>query len=380
MDESVSGRLQAGEAVYWLALVRTPGLGSRGINQLLEHVPDVAALFGPAAKFPDGLKLNAKIIGHLRNPDWDLIEQDLAWLDMPGNHLVTIRDLEYPLLLRETPDPPPVLFVHGDPALLALPQLAIVGSRNPSASGEKTAHEFARYLAAAGMTITSGLATGIDGAGHQGALDAKGTTIAVAGTGLDRVYPARHRDLARQIAQQGALVSEFPPGTPVRAGHFPRRNRIISGLSLGTLVVEAALRSGSLITARQAAEQGREVFAIPGSIHNPLARGCHALIRQGAKLVETAQDIIEELGALIDTLALHSKLGTDIPSAETSLNLDADYRQLLDSIDFDPMPVDLIIKRSGLAAEEVSSMLLLLELEGYVSSAPGGGFCRTHKN
>ncbi|HEC16572.1 MAG TPA: DNA-protecting protein DprA [Sedimenticola sp.] len=380
MDESVNRRPRTGETVHWLALVRTPGLGSRGINRLLEQTPDPGVLFGPAAKFPEGLKLSADIASRLRDPDWDLVERDLAWLALPDNHLITIRDPQYPPLLRETPDPPPVLFVHGDPKVLTLPQLAIVGSRNPSVSGERTAHEFARHLAAAGITITSGLASGIDGAGHQGALDGKGVTIAVTGTGLDRVYPARHHALARQIARHGALVSEFPPGVPARAGHFPRRNRIISGLSLGTLVVEAALRSGSLITARQAAEQGREVFAIPGSIHNPLARGCHALIRQGAKLVETAQDIIEELGPLLETLSAPPNLGSAVPPAETPLELDADYRQLLDNIGFDPLPVDLIIERSGLTAEEVSSMLLLLELEGYVSSAPGGGFCRTHKN
>ncbi|VAX06257.1 Rossmann fold nucleotide-binding protein Smf possibly involved in DNA uptake [hydrothermal vent metagenome] len=307
--------------------------------------------------------------------------EEAYWLALPNNHLITIHDPGYPSLLKEIADPPSALFVHGDPTLLAMPQLAIVGSRNPSTVGSQTAHEFAKHLAAAGLTITSGLATGIDGAGHRGALKAKGTTIAVTGTGLDRVYPASHHGLASQIAQQGgALVSEFPPGTPARAGHFPRRNRIISGLSLGTLVVEAAMRSGSLITARLASEQGREVFAIPGSIHNPLARGCHILIRQGAKLVETAQDIIEELGPLLNTLIQAEPTETELPKNNHSLQLDADYRQILDNIGYDPTPVDTIISLTGLTAEAVSSMLLLLELEGYVAPAPGGCFCRTGKN
>jgi len=367
-------------AAQWLALLRTPGLGSRGIHQLLEQVPDITALFEGLPQILDGLTLKPKVREQLRNPNWELVEQDLAWLEQPDNHLITLDDPEYPLLLREIVDPPAALFVHGDPAVLASPQIAIVGSRNPTTSGKKTAKEFARYLAGAGITITSGLAEGIDGISHQGALEASGMTIAVTGTGLDRVYPACHHALAKQIAQQGgALISEFPPGTPARAGHFPRRNRIISGLSLGVLVVEAALRSGSLITARQATEQGREVFAIPGSIHNPLARGCHAIIRQGAKLVETAQDIIEELGPLLQTLETSEELGTEIPNNEANREVDAEYTQLLDTIGYDPMQIDEIIAQSGLTAEAVSSMLLLLELEGCVSSAPGGYFSRTGK-
>jgi DNA processing protein len=209
-----------------------------------------------------------------------------------------VNDGRYPPLLREIPQAPPVLFVHGDPDCLRVPQLAMVGTRNPTPSGRETARQFAAHLAGAGMIITSGLALGIDAAAHQGALAGGGRTIAVMGTSLDRVYPAKHRDLARAIAERGALVSELPTGTPALAENFPRRNRLISGLALGVLVVEAALQSGSLITARLALDQGREVFAIPGSIHNPLAKGCHALIRQGAKLVETANDIVEELGAL----------------------------------------------------------------------------------
>lgn len=255
----------------------------------------------------------------------------------------------------------------------------MVGSRNPSMSGSETAREFAYHLAASGLSITSGLAIGIDGASHAGALDANGITIAVTGTGLDRVYPASQHDLAHRIAEHGALVSEFPPQTPVRPGNFPRRNRIISGLCLGTLVVEAARQSGSLITARLATEQGREVFAIPGSIHNPLARGCHTLIRQGAKLVETANDVLEELAPLLRDLQ---------PGPETcnkghavqQHELDQEYQLLLKCMGFDPAPIDLLIERSGLTAEVVSSMLILLELEGHVSSAPGGIYCRTGKS
>jgi len=380
MQSAASNRPQNDSKAHWLALLRTPGLGSRGIQQLLEQISDISMLFEAKPHILNNLKLKPKIREQLRQPNWPLVEQDLAWLEQPDNHLITLQDSDYPTLLREIADPPAALFIHGNPALLSSPQLAIVGSRNPTTSGKKTAQEFARYLASAGITITSGLATGIDGASHEGALKAHGSTIAVTGTGLDRVYPAQHHTLAKQIAQQGgALISEFPPGTPARAGHFPRRNRIISGLSLGVLVVEAALRSGSLITARQAAEQGREVFAIPGSIHNPLARGCHAIIQQGAKLVETAQDIVEELGPLLHTLIPSEELGTEIPDSGNNLEIDPEYRQLLDTIGYDPMPIDEIIAQSGLTTAVVSSMLLLLELEGCVLSAPGGCFARTGK-
>lgn len=255
----------------------------------------------------------------------------------------------------------------------------MVGSRNPSASGTENAREFSYHLASSGITITSGLAIGIDGACHNGALEAGGLTIAVTGTGLDRVYPASQHQLAHDIAESGVLVSEFPPGTEARAANFPRRNRIISGLSLGTLVIEAAQKSGSLITARLASEQGREVFAIPGSIHNPLARGCHSLIRQGAKLVETAGDVLEELAPLIGSLNPLSE--TEQMNSPPSENMLApEYQKLLECMGFDPVQADLLIDRSGLTPEEVSSMLILLELEGHVSSAPGGIYCRTGTN
>ncbi|HDP89853.1 MAG TPA: DNA-protecting protein DprA, partial [Thioalkalivibrio sp.] len=261
-------------------------------------------------------------------------------------------------------------FVAGEPRLLLTPQLAIVGSRHPTPGGRESAYEFARHLAGHGLTITSGLALGIDAAAHEGALAAPGLTVAVAATGLDRVYPSRHRALAHEIAEQGALVSEFSVGTGTRAEHFPRRNRIISGLAVGTLVVEAALRSGSLITARLATDQGREVFAIPGSIHNPLARGCHRLIRDGAKLVETAQDILEELD--LSPTAGPPEQATDAPTVE----LDAEYHHLLMCMGYDPVPIDTLVQRSGLTTEAVSSMLLVLELRNLVASLNGGRYER----
>ena len=357
---------------HWLALLRAPGVGPATFIRLLDEFGDVAALFGTGAP----ATLPKPLHDYLKAPDWAAVDRDLAWAQAPGNRILRWGTAEYPSLLAEISDPPPLLFVHGDAALLQGPQLAIVGSRNPTAGGEETAHTFAAHLADVGLTITSGLAVGIDAASHRGTLAAKGTTIAVMGTGLDRVYPARHRDLAHEIAATGgALVSEFLLGTEPRPENFPRRNRIISGLSLGTLVVEAVPRSGSLTTARHALEQGREVFAIPGSIHNPLARGCHALIRQGAKLVETADDILEELGPLAASLSASAVIpdqGPDNPG-----RVSASHAQLLDLMGFDPVSVDQLTSRSGLTAAEVSSMLLILELEGHVASQAGGRYVRS---
>ncbi len=367
------------ELRYWLALLHAPGVGSVTFNRLLLKAGGPEHLFNvPVSRLDDwGIKDTLK--GYMRNPDWDAVEIDLHWAEQPDNYLLHIQNPLYPAQLREIPDPPPILFVTGDPEVLSTPQLAMVGSRNPSASGKETAREFAYHLARAGITITSGLAIGIDGICHSGALEAEGLTIAVTGTGLDRVYPASQHQLAHRIAKQGgALVSEFPPGTEARPGNFPRRNRIISGLSLGTLVVEAAQKSGSLITARLASEQGREVFAIPGSIHNPLARGCHQLIRQGAKLVETAGDILEELAPHIGAFSPAISKGDEQQTpSNTEQTLDPEYQHLLTCMGFDPVQIDLLIQRSGLTAEAVSSMLILLELEGHVSSAPGGIYCRT---
>ncbi len=363
----------------WLALVRAPGLGDAGIHHLMERQPDVARWFAGGLDGELLATLPEATRHYLRNPAWESVERDLEWLAQVGNHVLTCTDPGYPVLLREIPGAPTLLFVRGDPTILARLQLAMVGSRNPSAGGARTAHAFARHLAQTGLTITSGLALGIDAASHEGALAGGGPTVAVMGTGLDRVYPAANRELAHRIAEHGALVSEFPPGTPPRRDHFPRRNRIISGLSLGTLVVEAALQSGSLITARLAAEQGREVLAIPGSIHNPLARGCHRLIREGAKLVETAADILEELGAVAQVPLLDAADANEADTGQSAATLDPDYRQLLENMGFDPVSCDELGRSTGLTPDAVSSMLLILELEGFVESCPGGRYQRTEK-
>ncbi len=358
----------------WLTLIQAPGVGPRLVARLLAHFGDPDAALAADATTLRGLGIPAAAIEALRHPDAAELDRLLAWADQGGAAILPRDDPAYPPLLAQIPDAPPVLYVRGDLGVLSDPQLAIVGSRNPSPQGAETTRDLAEYLAGCGLTITSGLALGVDAAAHRGAL-AAGRTIAVLGTGLDRIYPAVHLDLARRIAEVGALVSELPPDSPPRAEHFPRRNRIISGLCLGTLVTEAALGSGSLITARLANEQGREVFALPGSIHNPLARGCHALIRDGARLVESAQDILAELAP-----ALGASLGAVPPlpgAADEGLRPaepDGDYQSLLAALGHDPVAVDDLIRRTGLPADSVSSMLLLLELQGRVSSFPGGRF------
>ncbi|MBI5461507.1 MAG: DNA-protecting protein DprA [Gammaproteobacteria bacterium] len=361
----------------WLAVLSAPGIGPVNFARLLEQIVDPDRLLAGVlnyAALPEATR------AYLRTADWPTIDQDLLWAEQDGNHILRLNSADYPSLLREIPDPPPLLYVHGHIEALHTPQLAMVGSRNPSAGGQETARTFAAQLGGVGLTITSGLALGIDAASHAGALDnngdSNGTTIAVMGTGLDRVYPARHRDLAHDIVSRGgALVAEFPIGTGPRPENFPRRNRIISGLSLGTLVVEAAPRSGSLTTARHAVEQGREVFAIPGSIHNPLARGCHALIRQGAKLVETAEDILEELREALGVYTERRvQISTPWPSSPETLT--PDQTQLLDYMGFDIVSIDQLVARSGLTAAAVSSMLLILELDGRVISQAGGRYVR----
>ena len=362
-----------------LALARVSGLDARTVRTLLSGFADCVEL---ASSTPASLRSRGvppAVIASLRRA-LTQIDGDLRWLETPGHHFVPWHSPLYPPLLNELPDPPVALFVRGNPSLLGMPQLAIVGSRNPTPGGRETAREFAAHLARCGFVITSGLASGIDTASHAGALEARGTTIAVCGTGLDITYPRSNSDLADEIAERGALASEFPLGTPPKRANFPRRNRIISGLSLGTLVVEAALRSGSLITARLAAEQGREVFAIPGSIRNAQARGCHRLIRDGAKLVETPDDIFEELRPLTAALAT---LGSGIHAPDREANPDSllhkGYQILLDALGFEPAGVDLLVERTGLRADEVASMLLVLELEGHIESYPGGLYFRHAK-
>ena len=293
----------------------------------------------------------------------------------PGRRIAP-GEAAWPVQLRAIPDPPEVLYVLGEPAILAAPAIAIVGSRAPTPAGRETAYEFARRLAAAGLVVTSGLAAGVDAAAHRGAIAAGGRTVAVCATGLDRIYPAHNATLATEIAACGALVSEFPPGTPPLPGHFPRRNRLISGLSLGVLVVEARHRSGSLITARLAAEQGREVFALPGSIHSPLARGCHRLIRDGARLVETPEEVLAGLQPdLFEALAAPL---AQAPGAKGFFpgSLDTDSKILLNACGFEPVDVDTLVARTGLEAGSVTSMLVLLELRGEIESSAGGMYCR----
>jgi DNA processing protein len=357
----------------WLTLYRINGIGPSSFHKLLGAFRGnpAAALKANETQWQQA-GLNGRQIKSLTEHKADP-KADLRWLEAKDHHLVLFNDAAYPNLLAEIPNPPPILFVRGDQSILSHPQLAIVGSRNPTRAGLENAHAFAKHLAHAGLGITSGLAIGIDGASHEGALHATGMTIAVAATGLDQIYPARHRKLADNIADSGAIISEFPIGARPQAEHFPRRNRIISGLSIGTLVIEAAKRSGSLITARNAGEQGREIFAIPGSIHNPLARGCHQLIRQGAKLVETAEDILEELGPILASRPPNTEA---VKEESISTRIDPEHKDLLQYIDYEPTPINVIISRSGLTAEAVSSMLLIMELNNHIASEAGGCYVR----
>lgn len=366
------------EIADWLVLRHTPGLGPGGTQTLLERVGDAGRIRRAGRRTLSEAGLAGEAIDFLHAPNLPgAVERELEWAAGAGHHIIAFDDPAYPPQLKTIPAPPPVLYVRGDPALLGEPQLALVGSRNPTAGGLENAKSFAAHFSRAGLVITSGLALGIDGAAHRAALDAGGPTVAVMATGADRVYPARHKGLAEAILERGALVTEMPLGTRPLPALFPQRNRIISGLSLGVLVVEAARRSGSLITARLAGEQAREVFAIPGSIHNPLARGCHHLIRQGARLVESAQDILEELAPRLRGL-LEEPEQAQSPAAEQSPERDddAEYARLLAALGHDPVPVDLLIERTGLAARDVASMLLILELEGRVQVEPGGLYSR----
>jgi DNA processing protein len=342
-----------------LALLRIPGVGPVTLSDILDHHPDLNGVFDS--------KGNCLLMAG--SADWESVDKDLLWLRSANCHMVTKKEATYPALLKEIHGMPPVLFVRGDVKLLSRPQIAMVGSRNPTPMGVEIALKFAQHFSKKGFTVTSGLAIGIDGAAHKGALLGLGGTVAVLGNGLDRIYPASHQTLALEIAEKGALVSEFPIGIPPIASHFPRRNRVISGLSVGVLVVEATLNSGSLITAKLALEQGREVFAIPGSIHSPLAKGCNALIREGAKLVETADDVLEELGAMMKYVIRAND--EEVVSQRLPL-LEPPYETLLAQVGYECTAIDTVVSRSGLTAQAVSSMLLELELKGYVASVPGG--------
>jgi len=361
----------------WLRLLQAPGIGAGSAAELLQHFGSIGDVFSASDRDLRKLGLAAESRRAMREPDNETLERSLEWLGHEQNHCLALDDAAYPELLKAISYPPMLLFVRGNINCLSLPQLAMVGSRNPTPTGLDTARMFARHLSVSGLAITSGLALGIDSASHRGALDAGGITIAVCGCGLDRVYPARQESLAESIVETGALVSEFQPGTPPSRKNFPQRNRIVSGLSVGTLVVEAARASGSLITARHAAEQGREVFAVPGSIHSPQSRGCHQLIRQGAKLVESAADIFEELGALVGALAETGERDDTQTTATPVAEQDHSHQQLLSTLGEETLPIDTLAERSGLTAREVSSMLLILELQGLVQTAPGGRYCKT---
>ena len=355
----------------WLRLTLIPGIGGETQRKLL-------TAFGlPESIFSASYASLHSVIGEkavrllLETDNQPAIATALEWAKGENQHIVTLADPEYPRALLEISDPPSLLYVRGRIELLNRPILSIVGSRNPTPQGILNAERFSAALAESGLVIASGLALGIDAAAHRGALDSRGDTIAFIGTGIDRIYPARNKELAHEIGMRGAIVSEFPIGTPVIASNFPRRNRLISGIARGVLVVEAALESGSLITARLAAEQGREVFAIPGSIHSPQARGCHKLIKQGAKLVDAAQDILEELD-------WHVSVATIMDNHDTG-DARPEIQQLLSHMGFDSCSVDELVDRSGLTAEELSVMLLHLELEGRVASLPGNRYQRLQK-
>ncbi|MBL8299976.1 MAG: DNA-protecting protein DprA [Rhodanobacteraceae bacterium] len=373
------------ETGAWLTLLRTPGLGSAGLRSLVARAGGAAAALADFERLRHEFAFGEETLAWLRTPDPARIAADLAWLAPEGRHLLTWEDADYPALLREAGAAPAALFVSGDPSLLWRPQIAIVGARSATAGGLANARSFAAHLAAAGFAVTSGLAEGVDSAAHLATLDAGGTTIAVMGTGPDLIYPRRHAALATRIAAAGAVVTEFPPGVEARPGHFPRRNRVIAGLSLGVLVVEAGVQSGSLITARLAGEQGREVFALPGSIHNPLARGCHQLIRQGARLVETAAEIIDELAPLARALGERLRERLDAPTVPAAASAppaaggtarDTEYLRVLAALGHDPISLDELALRTGFSVPALSSMLLLLELDGDVTSVGGGRYQR----
>lgn len=358
--------------------MRAPGLGAGRIRKLIEHFGGAENVLAAGRRRWAGLGLSGPLVRALEKPDAELVDRDLEWAASPDNHLIGWGEPAYPPQLAAISGAPPVLYVTGDPDCLHAAQIAIVGSRNPTAGGRDLAGEFAAFAGGAGLAVTSGMALGIDAAAHAGALEGGGTTIAVMATGPDRIYPARHRNLARRIAAGGALVTEFPPGTPPLPEHFPRRNRIISGLSLATLVVEAAPKSGSLITAGYAADQGREVMAVPGSVRSPLSRGCHALIRDGATLVEQPSDILASLDGG-PGLGFAPAAGQAEDGGTGNAPADAEYGVVLDALGFDPVTADTVAERTGLTSQAVSSMLLMLELRGEIEALAGARYARRRR-
>ena len=358
------------DITYWLGLHHALGNTPRTIYRLLKKFNSPRTIMDLYKKDPRRFPLTDIQHQRMRTFAWSAIDRDINWqTQQPHHHILTIHDPRYPQYLREIHAPPLILYISGNPSMLSQPQLAIVGSRNPTPSGRNLAHTFAVQLSHAGLTITSGLAIGIDGCAHQGALQSNAATIAVLGCGADIIYPLRHRKLAQQIIEQGAIISEFPVGSPSLPANFPKRNRIISGLSMGTLVIEATLRSGSLITAHAANNQGREVFAIPSSIHNPLARGCHQLIKNGAKLVENVEDILTELNLKLKTTP---QIPTQAPLHEPSKGLDKTDRKLLECVGFEVRSVQEMSALLNVATQNISARLLKLELHGYIKAVPGG--------
>lgn len=350
------------ELASWLALSQIQGLGNEGLRRLLQAFGTPEHVFATPASALKTIVKPAVANAIAEGVDETALAPIALWLNDPLNHILTLADAAYPQQLLNIPDPPCLLYAKGNLALLNQPALAVVGSRNASPQGARNAEAFAQAVSEAGLCVVSGMAHGIDAAAHLGGLRGVGGSIAVVGTGLDKVYPAANRELAHQLAQRGLLLSEFALGTPPLAANFPRRNRIISGLSLGCLVVEASLQSGSLITARMALEQGREVFAIPGSIHTPQAKGCHALIKQGAKLVESAADILEEIGVFT--------------GSASRIAAPSEAHPVFEFMGFDALDIDTLAQRSGLTIESLSAILLELELAGQVVNLPGGLYQR----
>jgi DNA processing protein len=368
--------LRAEEEIAWVALSRAPALDAPTLSKVLEMLGDAQGVIGTSDVARQCAGVPPLSREYFLSDASTVRAAERAWLEGPTHHVVPFTDSRYPASLRELRSPPIALYVAGNAGVLNDPQLSIVGSRNPSPAGRDIAFEFAESQAACGLGITSGLADGIDSAAHRGALKAQGITVAVLGSGVDVIYPRNNRTLSEEIRRQGALISEFPLGTPPRRQNFPRRNRIIATLSLGTLVVEAARRSGSLITARLAADHDRELFAVPGSIRNPLSRGCHELIRHGAKLTETAADILSELNFSGVFARRPDALGGLAPPSRIEAGMDKDHKILLDALGFDPADLDVLVVRTGFKPEAVSSMMLILELEGHVQAAPGGRYSR----
>lgn len=370
MDESNANR----EVVDWLILIRAKGIPPIKLREMLSIIGHPAQITCAESEQLSRIGLSQSTIDSILAPDWNDIEADLGWLNEAGNHFISYLDPDYPELLRQITDPPLGLFIRGSIDMIGCSQIAIVGSRNPTAGGRRIAMSFAEALGTNGLTITSGLALGIDSAAHLGALNAGAPTIAVLGNGIDTIYPAINQKLADRIVDNGALVSEFPLFTRPLPQNFPRRNRIISGLSVGIVVVEAALKSGSLITARHAMEQGREVFAVPGSIQNPLTRGCHALIRDGAKLTENIEHILEEIGQL-DALVRQAHTPCSAGDGENE-RLDEQSKLLLDNIGYEPVTIDLLVEETGISANLTAATLQKLELQNLIESLPGGSFAR----